>query len=121
MQILHDSHCVHVTTQCVCMVSSGVVPSFLQRRFQMHEKAVLPFLDYFKAGERVVTVDVSSGATEAIWDKVHEVFTALHLQAWRPVNSVLVFAMGKHCHSDGTAVEIIETLKGFCYNSLLYC
>ena len=54
-----------------------------------------PFLDYFKASDRVVTVDVSSGATEPIWDKVHEVCTSMHLQAWRPVDSVLVFAMGE--------------------------
>lgn len=70
----------------------------VQRRFQMHEKAVQSFLDYFKFRERIVTVDVSSGASEAIWDKVHEVFTSLHLKAWRPVDSVLVFAMGKSCY-----------------------
>lgn len=56
--------------------------------------ALQPFLSYFKRCDRVVSVDVSSGASEAIWDKVHEVFTSLHLRAWRPVDSVLVFAMG---------------------------
>ncbi len=67
----------------------------MQRRYEMHENALQPFLGYFNSRERVVSVDVSSGASEAIWDTVHEVFTSLQLQAWRPVDSVLVFAMGK--------------------------
>lgn len=61
----------------------------------MQEKAVQPFLDYFAASDRILTVDVSSGAADPIWDKVHEVCTSMHLQAWRPVDSVLVFAMGE--------------------------
>ena len=70
------------------------LPSF-QRRFKMQEKAVQPFLEYFRSSDRMVTVDVSSGAMEPIWDKVHEVFTSMSLVAWRPVESVLIFAMGK--------------------------
>ncbi len=61
----------------------------------MHEKAVVPFLDYFRSSDRMVSINVSSGAMEPIWDKVHVLFTDLHLQAWRPVDSVLVFAMGE--------------------------
>ena len=67
----------------------------LQYRFKMQEKAVQPFLDYFRSSDRMVTVDVSSGAMEPIWDKVHEVFTSMGLVAWRPVESVLIFAMGE--------------------------
>ena len=53
-----------------------------------------PFIEYFKSTNRLVTVDASSGATEPIWDKVHELFTDKQLSAWRPVDSVLVFATG---------------------------
>lgn len=67
----------------------------MQYRFKMQEKAVQPFIEYFRSSDRIVTVDVSSGAMEPIWDKVHEVFTAMNLVAWRPVESVLIFAMGK--------------------------
>ena len=69
--------------------------SCMQYRFKMQEKAVQPFLEYFRSSDRMVTVDVSSGAMEPIWDKVHEVFTAMDLVAWRPVESVLIFAMGE--------------------------
>ncbi|XP_064384200.1 uncharacterized protein LOC135333213 isoform X2 [Halichondria panicea] len=62
-------------------------------RFLMHEKAVQPFVQYFQSCDRLVSVDVSSGASEAIVDRIHQVFTSLNLQAWRPVNTVLVFAM----------------------------
>ena len=61
----------------------------------MQEKAVQPFLEYFNSSDRMVTVDVSSGAMEPIWDKIHEVFTSMGLVAWRPVESVLIFAMGE--------------------------
>ena len=61
----------------------------------MQEKAVQPFIEYFHSTDRMVTVDVSSGAMEPIWDKVHEVFTSMNLVAWRPVESVLIFAMGE--------------------------
>ena len=67
---------------------------YLQRRFLMHNKAAQPFIDYFRSSNRLITVDVSSGAMEPIWDKVHEVFTDMDMIAWRPVDSVLVFAMG---------------------------
>ena len=60
----------------------------------MHNKAAQPFIDYFRSSNRLITVDVSSGAMEPIWDKVHEVFTDMDMIAWRPVDSVLVFAMG---------------------------
>lgn len=60
----------------------------------MQERAIQPFLDYFRDSNSLVTVDVSSGAVEPIWDKVHEIFTNMGLVAWRPVESVLVFAMG---------------------------
>lgn len=66
----------------------------------MHEKAVQPFLEYFHSSDRMVTVDVSSGAMEPIWDKVHEVFTSMNLTAWRPVESVLIFAMGERSKAD---------------------
>ena len=62
----------------------------------MHDDACKPFLDYFTSTDRLASIDVSSGADEAIWDKVHEFFTGLQLQAWRPVNSILVFAMGQY-------------------------
>ena len=61
----------------------------------MHENACKPFLEYFSSSDRLASIDVSSGAEEPIWDKVHELFTDLNLQAWRPVNSILVFAMGE--------------------------
>ena len=79
------------------LLTIGSLPSF-QRRFKMQEKAVQPFLKYFRSSDRMVTVDVSSGAMEPIWDKVHEVFTDMSLVAWRPVESVLVFAMGELRH-----------------------
>ena len=69
--------------------------SCMQYRFKMQEKAVQPFIEYFHSTDRMVTVDVSSGAMEPIWDKVHEVFTSMNLVAWRPVESVLIFAMGE--------------------------
>ena len=68
--------------------------SYMQYRFKMQEKAVQPFLEYFRDTERLVTVDVSSGAMEPIWEKVHEILHSMSLVAWRPVESVLVFAMG---------------------------
>ncbi len=68
---------------------------YVQSRFLMHEKAVQPFVQYFQSCDRLVSVDVSSGASEAIVDRVHQVFTSLNLQAWRPVNTVLVFAMSE--------------------------
>ncbi|CAI8026970.1 hypothetical protein GBAR_LOCUS15446, partial [Geodia barretti] len=52
------------------------------------------FLEYFSSSDRLLSIDVSSGAEEPIWDKTHEFFTGLQLKAWRPVNSMLVFAMG---------------------------
>ena len=61
----------------------------------MNENASRPFLEYFSSSDRLVTINVSSGAEEPIWDKVHGFFTDLHLQAWRPVNSILIFAMGE--------------------------
>ena len=35
----------------------------------MHENASQPFLDYFSASKRLVTIDVSSGSEAGIWDK----------------------------------------------------
>ena len=64
----------------------------------MHIAAVSPFTQYFADSNRLVTIDASSGAMEPIWDAVHHFFTSLHLTAWRPVNSVLVFALGKGCY-----------------------
>ena len=61
----------------------------------MHDAACKPFLEYFSSTDRLVSIDVASGAEEPIWDKVHGFFTGLQLQAWRPVNSILVFAMGE--------------------------
>ncbi|CAI8026968.1 hypothetical protein GBAR_LOCUS15446, partial [Geodia barretti] len=65
-----------------------------KRRFHMHENACKAFLEYFSSSDRLLSIDVSSGAEEPIWDKTHEFFTGLQLKAWRPVNSMLVFAMG---------------------------
>lgn len=79
---------------CIYLVDTLSISS-LQYRFKMQEKAVQPFLEYFHSSDRMVTVDVSSGAMEPIWDKVHEVFTSMGLVAWRPVESVLIFAMGE--------------------------
>ena len=53
-------------------------------------------LNYFLP-DRVVSLDVSSGQHDAIWDKMYEFFTSLDIRAWRPVDSVLVFALGKAC------------------------
>jgi adenylate kinase family enzyme len=64
-----------------------------KRRFTMHQNACTPFLEYFKSKGRLVSVDVSSGVGDAIWDKIHEFFTTLNMHAWRPVDCVLVFAM----------------------------
>ena len=64
----------------------------------MHEDASKPFQDYFSSTDRLLSIDVSSGAEEPIWDKIHEFFTGLQLKAWRPVNSILVFAMGTLGH-----------------------
>lgn len=75
----------------------------------MHENACRPFIDYFSSSDRLVSIDVSSGAEEPIWDKVHEFFTGLHLQAWRPVNSILVFAMGQLNYHNYPCVRIIHT------------
>ena len=69
-----------------------------QRRFKLHEQAAAPFIEYFSVSERLVSVDASSGAMEPLWDKVHELFTSLSLVAWRPVETVLVFAMGWYPH-----------------------
>ena len=57
--------------------------------------AINPFLQYFKDSNRLVSVDVSSGAMDPIWDAVQQLFISLDLAAWRPVNSVLVFALGE--------------------------
>ncbi len=65
-----------------------------QRRFIMHQNVCAPLLNYFSP-DRTVSLDVSSGQHDAIWDKVCEVFTNLGLHAWRPVDSVLVFALGR--------------------------
>ena len=71
----------------------------------MHQKAAAPFVDYFSKQKRLVSVDVSSGLEEAIWDKIHEFFTTIDLHAWRPVYSVMVFAMSKSL-SDKVCVYI---------------
>lgn len=60
----------------------------------MHQNVCTPLLNYFSP-DRVVSLDVSSGKHDAIWDKVHEVFTSLGIHPWRPVDSVLVFALGR--------------------------
>ena len=60
----------------------------------MHQNVCTPMLNYFSP-DRVVSLDVSSGQHDAIWDKVHKVFTSLNIHAWRPVDSVLVFALGR--------------------------
>ena len=64
--------------------------------------AINPFLQYFEDSNRLVTVDVSSGAMDPIWDAVHHLFTTLELTAWRPVNSVLVFALGECVYCDNS-------------------
>lgn len=61
----------------------------------MHESVSRPFLDFFHSTGRLVTVDVSSGELEPIWDIVQSFFIAKQLQANQPVDTVLVFAMGK--------------------------
>ena len=60
----------------------------------MHQNVCAPLLNYFSP-DRTVSLDVSSGQHDAIWDKVCKVFTNLGLHAWRPVDSVLVFALGR--------------------------
>ena len=67
-----------------------------KRRFIMHQNVCAPLLNYFSP-DRTVSLDVSSGQHDAIWDKVCEVFTNLGLHAWRPVDSVLVFALEGMC------------------------
>lgn len=61
----------------------------------MHENACQPFLDYFSASKRLVTIDVSSGSEAGIWDKAFNLFTGLDLKAWRQVDSNIVFALGE--------------------------
>ncbi len=66
----------------------------MQQRYRLHEESIAPFLDFFRSTNRLATIDVSSGAAEPIWDKIHEFFLSNNLHAWRPIDSILVFAFG---------------------------
>ena len=82
----------------------------------MHEAACKPFLEYFSATDRLMSIDVSSGAEEPIWDKIHEFFTGLQLQAWRPVDSILVFAMGQLLGHNHIYIVLIQNPSGNAVN-----
>ena len=96
--IINDSYkCFLLLSLSLSLSLSLHRPLFhIQYRFKMQQKAIQPFLDYFRDTKRLVTVDVSSGAMEPIWDKIHDILHSFGLVAWRPVESVLVFAMGEY-------------------------
>ncbi|KAL5480097.1 hypothetical protein EMCRGX_G023719 [Ephydatia muelleri] len=62
-------------------------------RFQLHEGAIQPFITYFSSLGRLVTMDVSCGASGPVWDCIHKFFIDQNLPAQVLVDSVVVFAM----------------------------
>lgn len=66
-----------------------------KRRASMFENSVRSFLEYFQKSERLMTVDVSCRNADAISSRVCDLFSKLHLQNEKMVNTVLVFTFDK--------------------------
>ncbi len=69
---------------------------YFQRRVATYENSVLSFLTYFNNTERLVTVDVTCGRSDFIWQHVHELLCEFKFQPCRCSNSVILFAFGKY-------------------------
>ena len=66
-----------------------------QKRAELYHLSVKPFLDYFSESDRLVTVDVTSGIADLIWNQVHETMCTLEFHPNRVVNTVMLFIFSK--------------------------
>ncbi len=84
-----------------CRVHLDLNPDFscgscsLQRRAELYQQSVKSFLDYFSKSERLITVDVTSGVADLIWNQVHDTMCELDFHPHRVVNTVVLFAFSK--------------------------
>ncbi|XP_077978646.1 uncharacterized protein LOC144434067 [Glandiceps talaboti] len=62
------------------------------KRTALYEMSVKPYLEYFNNTNRLVTVDVSCGVPDLIWQKVNSFFSGdLEFTPKRTVNTVILF------------------------------
>ena len=61
----------------------------------LFENNVRPFIDYFQQSERLISLDVTGVQTEAVWARLCELFSGLHIHSLAHVNYILVFLFGK--------------------------
>ena len=76
----------------------------MQRRAELYQQSVNSFLDYFAKTERLVTVDVTSGVADLIWNQVHLTMCELEFHPSRAVNTVVLFVFGKYFKVNGDII-----------------
>ncbi|XP_041367840.1 uncharacterized protein LOC121382324 isoform X2 [Gigantopelta aegis] len=71
-----------------------------KRRATLFQNSVRPFINYFLQSDRLVNVDVSSGALDLVWEKICSIFLELNFRNRFNVNSVIIFSFdGEHMDS----------------------
>lgn len=76
-----------------------------QKRAAIFETSAKPFLEYFSKSSRLLTIDVTCGNAELMWNQVLEMFSELKFSASKIVNPLLLFAL------DDNDVNRIDTRK----------
>ncbi|XP_052245081.1 uncharacterized protein LOC127854107 isoform X3 [Dreissena polymorpha] len=66
-----------------------------QKRILLYEESIKHFMEYFETRNKIVSIDVSSGAEDAIWAKLCEFFSKFDCQSRRIVESVIIFGFGE--------------------------
>ncbi len=116
---------------CQRLCETAAFVSLLQRRAELYQQSVNPFLDYFAKTERLVTVDVTSGVADLIWNQVHLTMCQLDFHPNRTVNTVVLFVFSEcnsklHALSESTRHTRVHN-SGFSFsshtaeNEITYC